>query len=608
MENISVENRVKDSGKPVGGVITHRINGLLKPRIEQLLLPARLRDTYANITPGADPIRFLEEGFKSLNIGISISPRDLERIPAKGPVLVLANHPFGGVDGMALCYILLSARSDARIMANHYLGLMPALRPIFFLVDPFEGSKAVHGNLRALKEAIGHLKDGGMIGMFPSGEVAHFRLSDMKVAEQSWDPKIARIIRMTGASVLPMFFMGGNSPVFHLSGLLHPRLRTLLLPRELLKKVNSTIRVKIGSPVNARTLQRFASDADMMEYLRLRTYLLGKRDDMKKPRPRPVRRRQEPQPPAPVIEAQPKDYLVREVKALPEEQILMRAGNFSILLVDFQQAPRLMRELGRCRELTFRAVGEGTRKPVDLDCFDQYYKHLVLWNREKEEIAGAYRLGLTDVILENYGREGLYTSTLFRYKPAFLEHINPALELGRSFVCREYQRTYQPLLLLWKGISRFLALNPRYRMLFGPVSITSDYNVDSRRLIVAFLRENNHLTDLAELVKPNNPYQLKDRPIKAALPFIKDIRELGEMVSEMEKDEKGLPILVKQYLKLGGKFLGFGVDPNFNDALDALILVDLAETKPVILERYMGKEEAASFLACHQNDRAARCA
>src|SRR5208283_345467 len=119
-------------------------------------------------------------------------------------------------------------------------------------------------------------------------------------------------------------------------------------------------------------------------------------------------------------------------------------------------------EIGRLREMTFRQAGEGTGKPVDLDRFDLYYPHLFVWNKEKREVVGAYRLGLVEPILQRFGKKGLYSATLFQYKEGFLEHIRRGIELGRSFVRLEYQRLYAPLLLLWKGIARFVARYPEY--------------------------------------------------------------------------------------------------------------------------------------------------
>ncbi|HME05437.1 MAG TPA: GNAT family N-acetyltransferase, partial [Bryobacteraceae bacterium] len=222
------------------------------------------------------------------------------------------------------------------------------------------------------------------------------------------------------------------------------------------------------------------------------------------------------------------------------------------------------------------------------------YFHLFIWNRDKSEIVGAYRLGLSDEIVRLHGKKGLYTNQLFAYKRGFLERIQPAIEMGRSFVRCEYQRSYAPLLLLWKGIGAFVVKNPKYKTLFGPVSISNEYNPTSQRLIVSFLKAYNQAPELTSLVKARSPFKPKPRKLNGGAAW--NIEELSTVVSDMETDQKGVPILLKQYLKLGGKLVGFNVDAQFANALDGLIVVDLTQTDPHVLERYMGKEGAAAFL------------
>jgi putative hemolysin len=245
---------------------------------------------------------------------------------------------------------------------------------------------------------------------------------------------------------------------------------------------------------------------------------------------------------------------------------------------------------------------------VDLDRYDQYYIHLVLWNREKQELVGAYRLGMTDEIVARYGKKGLYTSTLFRYSRKLLEEIGPSLEMGRSFIRQEYQRTFSPLLMLWKGIARVIVMNPKYRRLFGPVSINNQYNTASRQMLEAFLRTNRFDSRLSQYVKPRNPTRkpFRRRWDPAILRrTVHSSDEMSDLISEIEKDGKGVPILLKQYLKLGGRLLGFNVDPDFSDVLDGLIAVDLLHTDRHILDRFLGKSETDEFLRFHAASAAA---
>jgi putative hemolysin len=291
-----------------------------------------------------------------------------------------------------------------------------------------------------------------------------------------------------------------------------------------------------------------------------------------------------------------------EIQGLRPDQRLVASGPFLVFLAGAEDIPCLLKEIGRLREKTFRKEGEGSGRSLDLDPYDSHYRHLVLWNQKEQEVAGGYRMGLSEDILEQHGPSGFYTHTLFKYGAPFLSRITPAMELGRSFVREKYQKSYQPLMLLWKGIGRFVSMNPQYRNLFGPVSITRDYRSVSRYLMAAFLRGNSQVTALARLVRPRNPFKKKrrkQRALRPALHYLEDLQALSDLVSDIEMDHKGIPILIKQYLRLGGQVLGFNVDRQFSNVLDALILVDLMGTDPKILERYLGKEETRAFVDYH---------
>jgi hypothetical protein len=271
-------------------------------------------------------------------------------------------------------------------------------------------------------------------------------------------------------------------------------------------------------------------------------------------------------------------------------------GRLDALLAAAWEIPATLHEIGRLREITFRAVGEGTGKAIDLDRFDASYLHLYLWDREACRIAGAYRLGCSDVLLASGGPDALYTSTLFHFERPFLDFLKPALELGRSFVTPDYQKSIHPLSLLWRGIGRFVAERPRYSRLFGPVSISKDYSVLSRDLIVSFMREKCRDERLSGWVQPLNPYDPLPSP-DGVSPCLKSIEEVSAAVSRAEPDGKGVPVLLRQYLRLNAILLEFNLDPDFSDVLDALVLVDLREAPAVMLERYMGAEGYGAFMA-----------
>jgi putative hemolysin len=451
--------------------------------------------------------------------------------------------------------------------------------------------------------------------------VAHFDWKKRAVVDSPWNDSLAWLVRTSGAPVLPIHFEGHNGPLFQIAGLLHPRLRTALLPRELLNKRGRFIEVRLGSPIAHGKLVAMKSDAQMVAYIRERNAMLGARARARataeigskgeQPVPPPATALRLPftRPPDPVavVDAVSPEVLEREVDALPAEQLLVRDHDRSVHWARAAQIPQLLREIGRLRELTFREVGEGTGKAIDLDRFDSTYVHLFVFDRRDRSVVGAYRLGLTDELLAS-GLGGLYTSTLFQMRSDLFDLIGPALEMGRSFVRSRYQKSAAGLFLLWRGIGQFIVERPQYRVLFGPVSISNAYSPASRQLMVDFIEQGEHKHALSRYVRPRHPFSPGRRVSfesgLPALPLFRTIEDVSELVADLEPDQKGVPVLFKQYLKLGGKMLGFNVDRHFSGVLDGLVLVDLLDTDPRILARYLGSEQAAGFLAYHRATRA----
>jgi len=426
------------------------------------------------------------------------------------------------------------------------------------------------------------------------------------VADPDWNPAVAWLIRQAGATVVPVHVSGRNSWLFQVLGLVHPWLRTAMLPREFYNKRESTVTFRVGRPVTADRLAKLPAcrgedDADgcVTRYLRLRTTLMRDRPSRLRRLPPllPARSldRQEPLV-APVDPA----LMADELAGLPEGSVLFTSGEFAVIEARAEDIPLTLKEIGRLRELTFRKVGEGTGKACDLDGFDIHYRHLFLWNTARREVAGAYRIGRTDELLAARGAKGLYTSTLFVLKSRFFDKISPALEMGRSFVRPEYQKSYSPLLLLWKGLARLVVREPRYRVLFGPVSISNSYKNASRRLMAGYFEGRDTPAGLTRLVRPKTPLRGQGWLARAAKSLVSDLDDLLTLIDDIEADDKGIPVLLRQYLKLGGKLLAFNVDRDFANALDGLIVVDLLNADPRQLERYMGKDGLAAFTAYHR--------
>jgi len=545
----------------------------------------------------------LENVLAEMRIEWSVSESDLARIPESGPVVVTSNHPFGLLDGAVLGALLSRIRPDVKVLTNFMLSGIPELHEYCIFVDPFGSAGSVTRNRRSVRQALEWLSGGGMLAMFPSGEVSHFRLRDMSIADPEWNSMAARLVRLTGAVAVPVFLPGSNSATFQALGVLHPQLRTQRLLSEFLQQTDRKVEVRIGSKITAETLRNAGSDRDAASYLRWRTYILSQRGEQPvKPIPAVLGKMLCRKSAQAVADAVPTQALLHNLENLSPDNRLFQNREFAVYFARAEQIPDMMQEIGRLREVTFRAVGEGVGRSVDLDHFDGYYHHMLLWSRQKSELVGAYRLGLTPEILPGRGVSGLYTSTLFRYDARLFEQLGPALELGRSFVRSEYQRQYAPLLTLWKGIGHYLALHPEFAVLFGAVSISNRYCRWSRELLFRFFRERDDNHSLARLVTPRAPFRprwLRQGPHYAPHSKIQDLDQLTDPIADVEGDGKGIPILLKHYAKLGGRMLGFNVDKDFSDVLDGLVLVDLRQTDRNVLQRYMGEDGMRAFLGYH---------
>ncbi len=569
----------------------------LDPAILKMFVPGELVRSYsASVWDGQTAADFASRMLRQLDIKYAVAGNELGRIPTSGPAMLVANHPFGMLEGLILVDLMERVRPDYRFVANGLLATTEALRGKVFFVNPFDDA-ATSENARSVRASLAWLRNGGALVMFPAGEVSHLNWGgEWPVTDPEWNSAAARLARKVGCPTVPVFFHGANSVPFQMLGAIHPRLRTLNLAHELVKKREHEIRVRIGTPVPGTVIKEFADAEAATNYLRARTYLLSK--SAGKRRFAPMMRKR---PSRPVMSEAPGEGIAREVEQLSAEKTLAANGDFKVVLANAREIPQLLEEIGRSRELTYRAVGEGTGEEKDLDRFDEHYQHLVLWHKADRRLAGAYRLAATPDVLRAHGVDGLYTSTLFHYSREFFERIGPAVELGRSFICLEYQKQYAPLLLLWKAIAAFVQERPECAVLFGAVSISGAYQAHSRRLMVDYLR--GHLAnDLTGLVKARRGYRrrpLVPKPVKALGRFIRSIDELSASVQDLELDGKGVPVLIKQYMKVGGQVLGFNVDPHFSHALDALVVTDLRVATPAMLERLMGKDGAKLFRARH---------
>lgn len=577
------------------------------PALADKLIPLkRVRDLYRRVQQSADGFS-LENLLSKMHVDLDVDAADMAGIPATGPVVVVANHPFGVLDGAALAVLLTRVRPDVKVMTNYLLRDVPELAQHCIFVDPFHnegaGADGIYANRRGVREALAWLRGGGMLAVFPAGEVSHWQFPQAEIVDPAWSDTAARLIRRTGAAALPVYFCGRNSVGFHVFGMIHPGLRTAFLLQEFLQQEGRSLTIRVGSEIPAESVMNISDNREAIEYLRWRTYLLARRGRTGISWPAAVHSKIAVKAEQPIATAEPAELLATEIERLPKDHCLAESGDLAVYFAKAGEVPRMLLEVGRLRELTFRGAKEGTGKSLDLDRFDQYYWHVLLWHKTRQELVGAYRAGNTMEILPKHGIAGLYTSTLFRYDARIFEKLGPALELGRSFVRPEYQRQYAPLLLLWKGIARLLTTQMEAAVLFGAVSISNDYNQTSREMIYRFFESRMAYDELAGLIEPRRPFRpagLRPWDCRAMCHALRNLEDLSQPIADVEIDHKGLPILLRQYARVGGKLLSFNVDRKFSNVLDGLVVVDLRKAESGVLERYIGREGATEFRRRHK--------
>ncbi len=522
----------------------------------------------------AEGLEALDRLFSYLDLDIEFDNSQLAHIPKEGPFIIVANHPFGALDGLALIRTIAEIRPDFKVMANFLLQNVEPIKDYFLSVNPFDQNKAAYNNISGLKAAIQHLENGLPLGLFPAGEVSTYQEDLRAIVDRKWQNSAVKIIKNARVPVIPVFFDGTNSRIFHLLGLIHPNLRTLALPSEMLKKKGQSLRLRIGKPIHPKDMDMFTSIDQYGRYLRAKTYALGSSFEVKRDYFRLFRTQQKPDEIIPPVSPEKIDLEIARI----QEFKTLSYDIFDCFVVSSHHIPHLLREIGRLREVTFRAVGEGTNKSIDLDEYDLYYNHLILWDREAKKIAGAYRVGNGAQIMARYGARGFYTSSLFKMNKKMNGMLGQSLELGRSFIIQEYQRHRLSLFLLWKGILYYLISNSQFRYIIGPVSISNSYQEVSKELIIEFIARHHFDNELAKLVQPRNAFKPRVKNVDTDALILSsqaDMKKMDKIISDIEPSSFTMPVLLKKYLQQNAKIIAFNCDPKFNNALDGLMYLDL---------------------------------
>ncbi len=553
----------------------------------------RLDRMYRELPTELRGAEFALAALRELGVTFDITQSEYEKVPINGPVVVTANHPFGGIDGLAAIAAIATRRPDLKVIATTALASIPAIRELIIAVDNFSLPERRAANVTAARQALRHVWNGGALLIFPAGEVASLDLSQGCIADPVWKRSAITLIRASKAPVMPLYVHGSNGLGFQLAGLLHPALRTALLPREVTNKRGSRLDLRFGDPVPPAKIKAIDDSAKLEKFLRIRLYALAA--------PRPgVRnertKRLSAEAAEPISTPHPAYSLEREIADLPTSSLLTEVGSLRVYSAQAVEIPNVLHEIGRLRETTFRAVGEGTGAALDLDVYDQRYEHLFAWDTKTQNLVGAYRLAKIDQLRRLYGRQAFYLTTLFEFREPFFVMLGPALELGRSFIRTEYQRSFAPLLALWRGIGEYVGRNPRYTKLIGPVSVSADYDRASHAMLVRYLKWHHFNPVMASLIKPRVPFRATHilANLNRELKGVDGLDMLSDLLPESDT-KRQVPVLLRQYLKLGGEVVGFNIDPDFGHCLDCLTVVDLRRTPDSVLSKYMSTATLRRF-------------
>ncbi|MDO9275841.1 MAG: lysophospholipid acyltransferase family protein [Lutibacter sp.] len=536
-------------------------------------------------------LEFFTALLDDLEIKFEIPEEDLRRIPKTGAFITVSNHPLGGIDGILLLKLLIENRPDYKIIANFLLQRIEPMKPFIMPVNPFEDKKDKKSSLAGLKNALSHLKEGNALGVFPAGEVSTYKDGRL-IVDKPWEESAIKLIQKAQVPVIPIYFHAKNSRLFYFLSKLNSKLRTAKLPSEVLSQKGRVIKVRIGNPIPLKDLEEYTDTQDFCDFIRKKTYMLANPFE-KSPIKLKAPSLKMPKPPKKIVSQKNIDKMILEVEALRNgDGRLLKSKNYEVFFAMSKQIPNIMFEIGRLREITFREVGEGTNESLDLDAFDSYYHHLFLWDNEANKVAGAYRMGLGKNIFKKYGIEGFYVHTLFKFEPELYAMMENSIEMGRAFVIKEYQQKPMPLFLLWKGIVHITLRNPEYKYLIGGVSISNRFSNFSKSLMIEFMKSHYYDPYVAQYIHPKKEYKVKLKDADKDFVFDAtqaDMNKFDKIIDEIEPGALRIPVLIKKYVKQNARLVAFNVDPKFNNAIDGLMYIRVADipestVKPVMEE------------------------
>lgn len=536
--------------------------------------------------------KFLDAILNYYEINFEIPEEDFKRLPKKGAYITISNHPLGGMDGVLLLKLMLKHRQDFKIMANFLLNRIEPMSPYILPVNPFEGRKDIKSSLAGFKKAMLHIKEGHPLGIFPAGEVSTYKDGKL-IVDKPWEEAALKLIRRAEVPVVPIYFHAKNSRLFYKLSKISDVFRTAKLPSEVTTQKKRIIKVRIGQPISVSAQKEQATFHDFTSLLRKKTYILANAYEKEPLRAKVPSTLKIPKTPKKIVTAVSADVIEEEIETLRKKECrLLQSKSYEVFLAKADDMPFILQEIGRQREITFRAIGEGTNNAIDLDKFDQYYHHLFLWDSEAKAIVGAYRMGMGAEIFEKYGIDGFYIHDLFRLEPELYDMMQKTIEMGRAYIVKEYQQKPMPLFLLWKGIVHTTLRHPEHKYLMGGVSISNQFSNFSKSLMIEFMKSNYWDPYVAQYIRPKKEFKVKLKDADKEFVFDAteaDLNKFDRLIDEVEPGSLRLPVLIKKYIKQNAKVVAFNVDPLFNNSVDGLMYIKIADlpestVKPVMEE------------------------
>ena len=526
-------------------------------------------------------LHFLDAILDDFQIKFEIPEEDLKRLPKEGAYITVSNHPLGGIDGILLLKLMLEQRNDFKIIANFLLNRIEPLKPYIMPVNPFEDRKDAKSSITGFKNSILHLRDGHPLGIFPAGEVSTYRDGKL-VVDRPWEEAAIKLIKKAEVPIVPIYFHAKNSRLFYKLSKISDTFRTAKLPSELLTQKRRIIKVRVGRPISVEDQKEYPVLEEFSEFIRRKTYMLSNAfEDKPKILDNIQSTLKTPKAPKNIVTPVATELMTQEVEALrKDDSRLLQSKNYEVFLAQASKIPHILREIGRLREITFREVGEGTNEAIDLDTFDNYYHHMFLWDNENKVLAGAYRMGLGSKIFERYGIDGFYLQDLFRFEPELYKMMSESIEMGRAFIIKEYQQKPMPLFLLWKGIVHTTLRYPEHKFLIGGVSISNQFSNFSKSLMIEFMKSHYYDPYIAQYVHPKKEFKVKLKDADKDFLFDEteaDLNKFDKIIDEIEPGALRLPVLLKKYVKQNARLVAFNVDPLFNNSVDGLMYIRIAD-------------------------------